>query len=575
MVVLGPNALGYVNTAAKVALKPFQPGEDLLPGRIAVVSQSGNVTVQIMNMARSFDVGLSFAVSTGNEMDVSVGDVVDFLAEDEATDAIAVFAESFKDPQAFLEASRRARANGKLVVCLKVGRSEAAARAALAHTGSLVGNDEVIDAFLRSAGVVRVSSLEDLLTVADTYAHTGPIDRGAALLTISGGTCDIVADRAEDVGLAMPEFASETVTALKEILPSFASVHNPLDITGAAVTDATLFARALETVVEDAGIGVVVAAQEIDHQAENLEWGLECVASMSAVAQRSEVPVVLANTSVRHLTPRVREIRREVGAPALFGGVDRILPAIRQIQEWSVHRHDDAPREAGAVELPSVARTGSWTERICRPLLESAGIPVAPGQVVTSADEAAAVAADWDDPVVIKVLSDDILHKTEVGGVALGVAPCDVGEQAQAMLDRVSAAAPGATIEGLLVGPQRPDGIDLLVGVVREPGWGNVLAIGLGGVWTEVLQDVQRVALPADEGEVERALRSLRAWPLLDGARGAAPVDVEGLVTAIVRIADLSLVLGDGLAAFEVNPLRVTEGGVEALDAAVVWSASS
>lgn len=571
MVVLGPNALGYVNTAARVALKPFQPGEELRGGSIAVVSQSGNVTVQVMNMARSFDVGLGFAVSTGNEMDVSLADVVDFLAQDPGTRVIAVFAETFKDPQAFLTSCRRAREAGKLVVCLKVGRSEAAARAALAHTGSLVGNDEVIDSFLRSAGVVRVSSLEDLLTVADTFARTGPIDRGVALLTISGGTCDIVADRAEEIGVDLPDFAAPTVAALEQLLPGFAAAHNPLDITGAAVTDSTLFARALEVVVQDPGIGVVIAAQEIDHQAENNAWGQETIAAMAKVANASTCPVILANTTVRHLSPRVREIRAEVAAPAVFGGVDRILPAIRQIQWWTRSLDGGGGRAVpAAIELPA-APTGSWTERVCRPLLEQVGVQVVPGHVVTSPEEAAAVTAGWVDPVVLKVISDDILHKSDIGGVALDIAPEAVEAEARAMFDRVRASAPDAAVQGLLVSPQRVAGIDLLVGVVREPGWGNVLAVGLGGIWTEVLQDVQRVALPAGPDEIERALRSLRAWPLLDGARGTAPVDVPALCETIARIADLSLALGEELAAVEVNPLRVTADRIEALDAAVVW----
>jgi acetate---CoA ligase (ADP-forming) len=572
--VLGPNALGYVNTAGRIALKPFPPGEELRAGSIAVVSQSGNVTVQLMNMARSFDVGLSFAVSTGNEMDVNLGDVVDFLAQDDATTAIAVFAETFQDPQAFLAACRRARQAGKLVVCLKVGRSEAAARAALAHTGSLVGNDAVIDAFLRDAGVVRVSSLEDLLVVADTYAHTGPIAGGLALLTISGGTCDIVADLAEDIDLPFPDLGPATVADLKDLLPDFASVHNPLDVTGAAVTDATLFARALDVVARDPGIGVVVAAQEIDHQAENVQWGIDTVRGLCEVAASSATPAILVNTTVRHLSPRVREIRRDLGVPAVFGGVDRVLPAIRAIQQWTGTDHSDPQRTLPDLDLPA-ERVGTWAEGTCRPLLEQAGIPSVPGVLATTAEGAARAAAGLSGLLALKVVSDDILHKSDVGGVALGVAPDKVEARVVRMLEQVAAAVPAARVEGVLVSPMRPEGVDLLVGVVREPGWGSVLAIGLGGIWAEVMEDVQRVALPASAGRIEAALRGLRAWPLLEGARGTEPVDVGALTEVIARIADLSLALGDDLAAVEVNPLRVRGAVAEALDVAVVWGADT
>lgn len=570
MSVLGPNALGYVNVAARTALKPFPPGEELRTGSVAIVSQSGNVTIQLMNMARSFDVGLSFAVSTGNEMDVDLADVVDFLADDAATSVIAVFAEAFGDPAAFLAACRRARAADKLVVCLKVGRSEAAARAALAHTGSLVGDDAVIDAFLRSAGVVRVSSLEDLLVVADTFAHTGPITGGLALLTMSGGTCDIVADRAEDLGVALPDLAPATVRGLEALLPAFAAAHNPLDVTGAAVADAALFGNALEVVARDPGVGVVVVAQEIDHQAENLAWGRDAVRHLSAVAAAAATPTVLVNTTVRHLSPRVRALRQELAVPAVFGGVDRVLPAVHAIQEWSRDRRAPVSRPVPALAT-SAPRTGTWSEATCRPLLEQAGVPLVPGVVVAMPAEAARAAAGWDDPTVLKIVSDDVLHKSDVGGVALGVAASDVESRAARMLREVAAARPDAEISGLLVGPMRPEGIDLLVGVVRDPAWGNVLAVGLGGIWAEVMGDVQRLALPAGPDDVEAALRRLRAWPLLAGARGTTPVDVAVLAEAICRIADLSLALGDDLAAVEVNPLRVRGAVVEALDAAVVW----
>lgn len=574
MVVLGPNALGFVNTGGRVALKPFQPGEELRSGSIAVVSQSGNITVQIMNMARAFDVGLSYAVSTGNEMDVTVADVVDFLAEDESTRAIAVFAEAFPDPHAFLAACKKARVAGKVVVVLKVGRSEAAARAALAHTGSLVGNDAVVDAFLRAAGVIRVSSTEDLLTVCDTFAHTGPIASGVGLLTISGGTCDIVADRAEELSLSMPDFCASTVNDLEKLLPHFASVHNPLDVTGAAVTDAALFARAFESVMSDPGIGLAIAVQENDHQAENVAAGYDAAKLLAEAANAASTPAILANTTPRYVSARVREIRRELDIPTVFGGVDRILPAVKRIQEWT--EAPLPPTDASPLALATEAEPGAvWTESKCRPLLASADVPVVPGEVAATPGAVAEIAAGYGGEVVIKVLSDEILHKSDVGGVALEVSAEGAADVAAQMATNVRFVLPDARIEGFLVSPMRPDGLDLLVGVVREPDWGNVLAIGLGGIWAEVLHDIQRIALPASPAQIEAALRALQAWPLFEGARGTEPVDLAGLTSVIERIADLSLGLGDQLAAFEVNPLRVRGMQVEALDAAIVWSAES
>ena len=583
MVVLGPNALGFVNVIDRIALKPFPPGEPLPPGSIGVVSQSGNITVQLINMARSFGIGLSFAVSTGNEMDVSLADVVDFLAEDESTAVIAVFAESLADPSAFLAACRKARASGKPVVVLKVGRSAAAARAALAHTGALVGNDAVVDAFLRSAGVIRVTSLEDLLAVADTFTRTGALERaGLAVLTISGGTCDIAADTAEARGVELPEFASLTLERLRTVLPGYATAQNPLDVTGAAVTDAELFGRALRIVAGDPNIGVALVAQEIDHQAQASAWGVEALRGLVDASSGGTVPVILANTTVRAVSARVREIRAELAVPAVFGGIDRILPAVRVIADWSAQARDAQARDAQArdaeaplppvtpLRLPAEPR-GAWSEAVCRDLLTEAGIPVVPGVVGSTPAAAAAAAAAYGVPVALKVVSADLLHKSDQGGVALQVAAADAAQAAAALLRRVATAVPAARVDGVLVSPMRPDGLDLLVGVVREPGWGNVLAVGLGGLWAEAIRDVQRIALPATERQIEQGLRRLKAWPLFEGARGGDRVDIPALVRVLARIADLSLALGDQLAALEVNPLRVTPAGVEALDAVVVW----
>lgn len=573
MVVLGPNALGFVNVIDRIALKPFPPGDPLLPGSIGVVSQSGNITVQLINMARSFDIGLSFAVSTGNEMDVSLADVVDFLAEDENTAVIAVFAESFADPAAFLAACRKARASGKPVVVLKVGRSAAAARAALAHTGALVGNDAVVDAFLHSAGAIRVTSLEDLLAVADTFTRTGPLElAGLAVLTISGGTCDIAADTADAREVELPEFAPLTLERLRAVLPGYATAQNPLDVTGAAVADAELFGSALRIVTGDPSIGVVLVAQEIDHQAETSAWGLETLRGLVAASSGGTVPVILANTTVRAVSPRVREIRAELGVPAVFGGIDRILPAVRAIADWSAQARaaEALLPPAGPLRLPAEPR-GAWSEAVCRHLLTEAGIPVVPGVVARTPAAAGAAAAAYGVPVALKVVSADVLHKSDVGGVALRVAAAEAEQAAAMLLHRVATAVPAARVDGVLVSPMRPAGLDLLIGVVREPGWGNVLAVGLGGLWAETMRDVERIALPASERQIERGLRRLKAWPLFDGARGGDRVDIPALVRVIARIADLSLGLGDQLAALEVNPLRVTPAGVEALDAVVVW----
>lgn len=557
-VVLGPNTLGFLNPARRIALLPFQPGPELRAGPIGVVSQSGNIAVALVNLARSFHIGLSDVVSTGNESDVTVAEVVDYLAEDRDTRVITVFAETIQ--QDFLAACRKARDAGKPVVVLKVGRSEAAARTAQAHTGALVGDDAVIDAFLHAAGAIRVRSLEDLLATADTFVHTGPIQGGLglAVLTMSGGTCDIAADLAEDHGITLADFDQDTTANLTKLLPDYATVHNPLDVTGAATADDTLFAEALALVAGDPNVGLALAVQELDHHADS-EWGRRSLANLVDAADKA--PAALANTTVRHLSDSTREIRTDLEVPTIFGGIDQVLPAVARIMAWTTRPRDTA---VAPPVMKLAAEPGeSWSEVDCRRLLGWYGIPVVPAHFVTSPVAAAEAALELGGPVAIKVVSADLPHKSAAGGVALGVTPAIAAATAADLLAAVQRRAPAARIDGLLVSPMRPDGLDLLAGVVRDPDWGCVLAVGLGGVWTEVLRDVCRVALPASPRAIRAALSELRAAPLL--------VDLDAVVTVVARIGELALALGDTLATLEVNPLRVTGSTVEALDAAVEW----
>jgi acetate---CoA ligase (ADP-forming) len=580
MAVLGPNTLGFANPARRVVLMPMQPGDELTAGQIGVVSQSGNMAVQVMNMARSFDVGLSLLASTGNELNVTATDVLDYLVADEETRVIAVFAETVTDPSAFRGACLRARQAGKPVVMLKVGRSEAAARAALAHTGALVGDDAIISAVLSASGVIRVDSMEDLLTTADTFVRSGPVGgRNLAVVTISGGGCDLAADRADAIGLRYPPLGEATMGRLRELLPDYATPQNPLDATGAAVADAPLFGAAIAAVAADPAVDVTVAIGEIEHHAPESAWGLDSITAMTAAARQAPRPVIFTNTTIHTISPGARTVRHELGVPSVFGGMDRVLAAVARIADWSaapVSPGAEAPQRphpVGSQRLP--ARTGTWSEADARSLLERAGVPVVPAVLVASPEEAAAAADRFGAPVAVKVVSPDIVHKTDAGGVALNRSGReDVIEAARQVLAAAQRQVPAPRVDGILVSPMRPEGPgahDLLVGVVRDPAWGPVLAVAMGGIWTEVLADVSRVALPCHRAAIDSAVRALRAAPVLLGARGLPGVDLERVVDTMVAFADLAVSLGEDLVAIEINPLRVTTDGAEALDVTVQW----
>ncbi|MER7363178.1 acetate--CoA ligase family protein [Nonomuraea wenchangensis] len=571
LTVLGPNGNGYINAAAGITPYGLPIPEPLLRGSVGVVLQSGALASSVLGFALARNVGVSLLTSMGNESVVTVTDVVDYLVDDPATKVIALFLETIRNPAEFSRVARRALEAGKPIVALKIGRSTLASRTAQAHTGALVGDDDVIDAALRQLGVIRVRSLEDLIITAGLLAATGPLPgRRVGVVTPSGGASEIIADRAEDEGLELPAFAPETVAKLAEIVPAFGTVQNPLDVTGYVLIDRTLLGRALEVVTADPGIDVVLLLSEPPKVAPPDPAPVFALYSASArrIAE-SPVPVVVVSNVLTDVTEFGRRVQRETGYPYVAGGIEHGLQAIAAAVRWSETREHALSRPVAAapasVPVPEGA-AGVWAEHRAAALLAEAGLPVVPSALARTADEAVAAAESFGHPVVLKVAAEGLGHKSDIGGVRLGVPDAAAVRRIHGEL---MAAVPDA--DGVLVQPQRGGGIELLVGIVRDPAWGLTLAVGLGGVWVEVLRDAALRVLPVDAAEVRRALSELRGAALLQGARGAEPADLDAVAGVVARIAAFAGSLGERLESLEINPLLVTGSRVEALDALVTW----
>ncbi|MFG1705206.1 acetate--CoA ligase family protein [Nonomuraea sp. M3C6] len=569
LTILGPNGNGYINAAVGVTPYGLPIPSPLLRGSVGVVLQSGALASSVLAFAQARNVGFSLLTSMGNETVVTVTDVVDYLVDDPATKVIALFLETIRNPAEFSRVARRALAAGKPIVALKIGRSRLASHTAQAHTGALVGDDDVIDAALRQLGVIRVRSLEDLIITAGLLASSGPLPgRRVGVVTPSGGASEIIADRAEDEGLELPPFAPETVARLAEIVPSFGTVQNPLDVTGYVLIDRTLLGRALEVVTADPGIDLVMLLSEPPRIAP--PDPAPAFALYSASAGRiaaSPVPVVVVSNVLTDVTEFGRRVQQETGFPYVVGGIEHGLQAIGAAVRWSEARSralaQPPAHPPGAV--PAGA-TGVWAEHRASALLASAGLPVVPSVLVRTEPEAVAAADGFGYPVVLKIAAEGLGHKSDIGGVRLGVSGPDEVREAYHSL---AGALP--SLAGVLVQPQRIGGVELLVGIVRDPAWGLTLAVGLGGVWVEVLRDTALRVLPVDAGEVRRALSELRGAALLRGARGGEPADLDALAEVVARISAFAETLGDGLESLEINPLLVTGSRVEALDALVTW----
>jgi acyl-CoA synthetase (NDP forming) len=583
LVILGPNGNGFINVTSRITPYGLPIALPLNAGPVGVVLQSGALTSAVLAFAQAHGIGLSLLVAMGNESMISVTDVVDYLLEDESTRCIALFLESIRQPAELQRVAQKARKRGKAIVALKIGRSEASSRTAFAHTGALVGNNEINDAALRQLGIIRVSCLEDLLTTAGLVGYSAPLTgRRMGVVTPSGGACDILSDLAEEVGLVLPAFAPQTVERLQAILPPFSTCHNPLDVTGYIVVDGTIQQRALEVVVNDPNIDFVLnlATTESgrDPTPEALALLLLQYDNLNRIIRSAPRPVVLVSNTCTDLSRTVKAVVERTGL-YFCAGMEHGMRALGRFLWWSDFIHAPArtmPEEA----LPSLMGVsmraedcmGNWSEVRARALLEQAGIPIVPSRLVTSPEEAAQVARDLGLPVALKIQSAALPHKSDVGGIALNLSTeQDVRQEFSAMMKRVQSSHPEAEIEGILVSPMRPAGVELLVGIVRDPLWGPILTLGLGGIWTEVFKDTAVRILPVQHDEIETMLGELRGAALLQGARGQMRIDLSALSEIIHRISTLAFALGPRLSVLEINPLLVNASRIEALDVLISW----
>ncbi len=574
ILLLGPNTLGFLNTAASVAPFALTVPLPLAAGPVGIALQSGALSSALLGFARSQAIGVSTLASLGNEAMISTTDVIDYLVADEQTRVICLFLEEVGDPAAFSAAAQRADAAGKPIVALKVGASQAGQQAALAHTGAVAGNDAVVSAALRQLNVIRVSSIESLLSTAALLAYQRcPRGRRMGVLTSSGGACDVIADRASAEGIEIPPFSATTTAAIAAALPSFAAARNPLDCTGYVLANArtsalTAIDRALEAAVDDPGLDFVLSAgfsipeaRPPGQAAALLEERIAWVADRMAAAPIPVIPLTMTCTDV---TGYARELLGAHGIHVL-PGMELGLQALGNALRWQEGR--GSVRPIGHVVPGGSAPAVAWTETRARDLLAAAGLPVVPGGLARSADEAVEVARDLGTPVALKINSAEITHKSDIGGVLLGLS----GDAAvRAGYERVVAAAAGhGGSDAVLVTAMRAGGVEVLAGVTMDPGFGPVLAIGLGGVLVEVLRDTSLRVLPAGPDEVRRMLGELRGFPLLQGARGGVAADLDVLAQIISDLGELACSV-PGLQAMEVNPLWVLGGQVEALDVLVV-----
>lgn len=569
--LLGPNCLGFVNFVDKVPVWTVPIRGPVLPGRFAIVSQSGALASQMSYFVQWQGYGLTYMVSTGNEADIDVAQVIDYLVDDPSTKSIALFMESVRNAEAFGRAAERALQAGKPIVVLKIGTSEVTAKAAQAHTGSLVGDDRVFDAACRRYGLVRVKTLEELIVTAELMARVGPLrEGGLGVLSLSGGMCEIAADDAEAFGYPLPHLADETIDKLRTALPEFGTPHNPLDITGAAMLKPELFQQALSAMSQDPGFAAVLAVSDVpSDQYDDGPFSRLLVKQIAEGQKRSPIPNLSVSHLMRPATALTQEAIAEAKVDYMPCGLHHAIRGFAAAARWSKRSRQGLAHKANAI-TPASVRPQSEQQALA--FLSERGVPVIPTRIVQSREEALAFARALGEPVVLKIASPDIAHKTDIGGVVLRVSGDEaVAEAYDGIMARVNAAKPDARIDGIVVSPMRTQGVELFVGTMRDPSWGAAIAVGLGGIWVEALKDTSLRLLPVTAADVEEMLGELRGSKLLDGFRGAPAIDRSAVAQAVAAIGDAALALGPQLVSLEINPILVSGSRVEALDALAVW----
>ena len=570
MRLLGPNCLGLFNARLgyyptfSAALETGFP----LPGRIGIASQSGAYGTHVFATARGRGLGTPLCITTGNESDVTVGEVIGWLAEDPDTDVIAAYAEGIREAASFLAALDAARAARKPVVLMKVGRSALGQAAAQSHTASIAGDDAVTDAVLAEFGVVRAETTEQMLDIAHAATkRIYPARNTLGVITVSGGAGVLISDAAATLGLPMPEMPERAQAALRALVP-FSAPRNPVDCTAQVLNDLSLVGRFTESMVADGGYASVLAFFSQTGGAASIAPKLR--AELNAV--RSAHPDRLFVLSVVADPERVSAYEED--GFLVFEDPSRAVTAIAAMGRFGaafVAPPAKPPPRGPRIALPAVTPDEAEAKR----LLAEAGIVCVPERVAKSADAAIAAAEALGFPVVMKILSPDILHKSEIGGVLLDIRdPAAVRAGFSTLIARAQAARPEARIEGVLVAKAMAGGVECLLGVHRDPVFGPIAAFGLGGIFVEVLRDVVFHRCPFGVEVAEGMIRSVRAAPLLLGARGRPAADIAALARMLSALSVFASEAeadpaGKRLRAIDLNPVFALPEGAFAADAVI------
>ncbi|MCS7303523.1 MAG: acetate--CoA ligase family protein [Thermoguttaceae bacterium] len=557
--LIGPNCLGVINTDPAVRLNASFARRMPLAGRIAFLSQSGALCTAVLDYAREKQIGFSKFVSFGNKAGVTETDLLDYLHQDPQTDVILLYLEELREGRKLVEVARRVTRgpNAKPILAIKSGRTPQGADAAASHTGSLASEDPICDAVFQEAGIVRVNTIEEMFNAAILYAYQ-PMPQGnrLAIVTNAGGPGVMATDAAVSMGLAVPRLSETTQQRLRESLPATANVKNPVDVIGDARADR--YQAALRHVLDDPQIDQVLVILTPQSMTD-----IEAIAhGIVGMAKNASKPIACSFMGAEDVAPGIRVLQdAHVPHYLLPEWACAAMAAVQRIRTWRALELDEPEPlpvdQAAAASILDQAPPGYLEEPEALAVLAAYGLPVPPHRLCTSPEEAAEFAEQIGYPVVLRVVSPQVVHKWDVGGVRLNLQNSEAVRSAfTQMLQSVRQAVPQAEIRGAVVRRMIPPGHEVILGAKRDPSFGPVIMFGLGGLYVELFKDVTFALAPVSRHSAQRMLQHVKAFKLLEGLRGSPPADVENIRECIQRLSQL---VADfpRISELDVNPLIV------------------
>lgn len=558
MVVMGPNCAGYINFGDDIFSFAFIGDYKGKKGNIGFVSQSGQFCIDMM---KSAEMKYSFAISAGNSAMMQMEDYLNFLIDDSNTKVIALYLEGVKNPHKFEACLQKAMEKKKPVVILKAGRSPKGQATAASHTGSMAGSDKTYDAVFEKFGVIRADDMQDLRSTASLLATLRVLPRKPAFsaMCLSGGETAVSADTGFLHGIEYPDFSEATLKKLNDMLPDFATPRNPLDMTAALCYDADAFASGITTVMSDPSIEMGLVGLTISDKV-TVSNDIMFEGIRRAFEQIPDKPLAVMSFMEAARNKELVERFQNAGIPVLpttkYG-----FRALQHLQDFILH--DTIKREARlAIPEAHSANTRALSEYESKKLLADNGVPVDLGYIAKTKAEVKEYAEKIGYPLVMKVESNDILHKSDVGGVMLNIKSLEQAEEAyDKILANAAQHAPNAKINGILMQKMLKAGTEMIIGLNSDPQFGPMLLVGMGGVFVEVFKDAALYPVPLNHDEALHMLQALKSFKLLNGYRGNPPADIEALTDMMVKISDFAYRKKDTLKELDMNPLFVYPKG--------------